>query len=196
MLPPHLTPPDQGLYAAVDVHYPATGGARAALVAAHDPRFAEITEQRLHELAEALPYEPGNFYVRELPAILAVIADLDAPPTLVIVDGYADLDPHGRPGLGAHLHASLRVPVIGIAKTAFRAATHAVEVRRGAAVRPLYVTAAGLAISDAVALVTGMAGQYRLPDALRRVDALARGRDPQPDRHRSPATAADLRNVD
>ena len=74
--------------------------------------------------------------MRELPALLAVIEDLDEPPGLVIVDGYVDLDPDGRPGLGAHLNARLGVPVIGVA------------------------------------------------NALRRVDALARGRD-NPD---SPAT--------
>ena len=33
------------------------------------------------------------------------------------IDGYVDLDPRGRPGLGAHLHARLKVPVIGVAKT-------------------------------------------------------------------------------
>jgi deoxyribonuclease V len=65
--------------------------------------------------------------------------------------------------------------VIGVAKSAYRAATHAVAVRRGTASRPLYVTAAGLDPAEAAALVARMAGPHRLPDALRRVDALARG---------------------
>lgn len=61
-----------------------------------------------------------------------------------MVDGYVDLDPGGRPGLGARLHAGLGggVPVIGVAKTAFRTATHAAQVIRGHSARPLYVTAA------------------------------------------------------
>ena len=50
---------------------------------------------------------------------------------LLIVDGYADLDPSGRPGLGAWAYAEFGVPVIGVAKTAFRVATHAVPVARG-----------------------------------------------------------------
>jgi hypothetical protein len=63
---------------------------------------------------------------------------------LLIVDGYADLDPGGRPGLGAHACAEFGVPVIGVAKTAFRPATHAVPVVRGErSARPLFVTAAG-----------------------------------------------------
>lgn len=165
-----------GFHVAVDVHYPAEGGARAALVAARDRRFTEIIDHRLRVLPEVAPYQPGNFNTRELPALLAVIEDLGEPPALVIVDGYVDLDPDGRPGLGAYLHARLGVPVIGVAKTAFRTATHAVEVRRGTAVRPLLITAAGFPAQAAADLVAGMAGPYRLPDALRRVDALARGR--------------------
>jgi len=160
---------------AVDVHYPASGGARAALVVTEDERFASIVEERTAWRPDVAPYTPGAFFTRELPAlrgVLPVPVDVD----LLIVDGYVDLDPQGRPGLGAHVHAEFAVPVIGVAKSVFRTATHAVAVRRGSATRPLYVTAIGFAVERAVALVTAMAGRYRLPDALRRVDALARNR--------------------
>ncbi|MDA0167933.1 hypothetical protein OJ998_02455 [Solirubrobacter taibaiensis] len=63
---------------------------------------------------------------------------------------------------------------MGVAKSAFRSATHAIPVLRGRSTRPLYVTAAGLEASTAAALVREMAGTYRLPDALRRVDQLTR----------------------
>jgi len=53
---------------------------------------------------------------------------------LLVVDGYADLDPGGRPGLGAHAHAEFGIPVIGVAKSRFRTATHAVPVLRGSSV--------------------------------------------------------------
>src|SRR4051794_29500186 len=159
---------------AVDVYYPDSGGGRAALVVGSLPGFAVDTEH-VAWLDEVAPYEPGSFYKRELPAIRAVLAGV-APVSLLIVDGYVDLDPQGRPGLGAHVHAALGIPVIGVAKTSFHTATHAVAVRRGGATKPLYVTAAGLAPAAAAAYVTGMTGPYRMPDALRRVDALARGR--------------------
>lgn len=125
-------------------------------------------------LARVAPYQPGLFYARELPALRTVLADLGHRLSLVIIDGYVDLDPQGRPGLGAYLHAHLNVPIIGVAKTAFRTASHAVPVRRGDALRPLYITSAGIPTERAAALVSEMAGPYRLPDALRRVDALAR----------------------
>lgn len=125
-------------------------------------------------LAAVEPYHPGEFYRRELPPLRAVIPAA-AKLGLIVVDGYVDLDPDGRPGLGAHVHAEYAVPVIGVAKTAFGTATHAARVLRGLSSRPLYVTAAGMTIADAGVLVTEMAGSFREPDALKRVDRLARG---------------------
>ena len=51
--------------------------------------------------------------------------------TLLVIDGYADLDPDGRPGLGARARDEFGVPVIGVAKSPFRTATHAISVLRG-----------------------------------------------------------------
>jgi deoxyribonuclease V len=160
---------------AIDVHYPDSGGARAALVVGDEPTFPAITLERVCWLDAALPYQPGSFFRRELPPIRAVLEGVP-PLDLLVVDGYVDLDPDGRPGLGAHVHDELGVPVIGVAKTAFRTATHAVAVLRGEATNPLYVTAIGLSKEDAAGYVSAMSGAFRLPDALRRVDALARGR--------------------
>lgn len=113
------------------------------------------------------------YYPPVMRAVLDGIGGMD----LLVVDGYVHLDPAGRPGLGAHAHAAFAVPVIGVAKTAFRSASHAIEVRRGKVRRPLYVTAIGLPADRAAALVERMAGTHRLPDALRRVDALSRRPD-------------------
>jgi deoxyribonuclease V len=100
--------------------------------------------------------------------------------TLQVIGGYADLDPDGRPGLGAR--DEFGVPVIGVAKSAFRTATHAIAVLRGTSARPLYVTAAGMPRTDAACLVRNMAGHHRIPDALRRADTLARHGSPEPPR--------------
>lgn len=162
-----------GGYVAADVHYLPSGGARAAAVVAADAAFAQLLADRTELVPTVLPYRPGEFYLRELPALHAVLDGLRGM-ALLVVDGYADLDPAGRPGLGAHAHAEFGVPVIGVAKTAFHTATHAVPVLRGASTRPLYVTAAGMARADAADLVRRMAGRHRLPDALRRADTLAR----------------------
>jgi deoxyribonuclease V len=167
-----------GGYAAVDVGYPEPGRARAALVIAQAPDFAGDLAEYVACVTGVAPYSPGEFYRRELPPLRAVLAAAGAL-RLVVVDGYVDLDPAGRPGLGAQVHDELGVPVIGVAKSLFRPATHAVPVLRGASARPLYVTAAGLPRAEAAALLLRMAGPFRLPDALRRVDALSRGAPPR-----------------
>jgi len=166
-------PPDCGPCAAVDVHYLSTGGARAAAVLAADAAFAHLLAERTAVVPQVPSYRPGEFYRRELPPLRAVLDGLSGLG-LLVVDGYADLDPDGRPGLGAHAHAEFGIAVIGVAKSRFRTATHAVPVLRGSSVRPLFVTAAGMPAADAADLVRRMAGRYRLPDALRRADALAR----------------------
>lgn len=120
----------------------------------------------------AAPYEPGAFYRRELPFLIEAVARLPSPPDLVVVDGYAWLAPD-RPGLGAHLHEALGVPVVGIAKTVFRG-SGALEVLRGGSRRPLLVTAAGLPAPEAAAGVRAMHGAHRIPTAVARADRLAR----------------------
>jgi deoxyribonuclease V len=155
------------------VHYLKAGGARAAAVLAADAGFAHVLTERTAVVPRVPLYRPGEFYLRELPPLRAVLDDL-SELGLLVVDGYADLDPGGRPGLGAHAHAEFGIPVIGVAKSRFRTATHAVPVLRGPSVRPLFVTAAGMPRADAADLVRRMAGRYRLPDALRRADTLAR----------------------
>ncbi len=169
--------PECGVCAAVDVHYPRTGGARAAAVLAADAAFTHVLAERTAVVPQVAPYTPGEFYLRELPPLRAVLGGLSGLG-LLVVDCYADLDPSGRPGLGAHRHAEFGIPVIGVAKSRFRTATHAVPVLRGSSGRPLFVTAAGMPAADAADLVRRMADRYRLPDALRRADTLARAGSP------------------
>jgi deoxyribonuclease V len=165
---------DAGLFVAVDVHYLSDAQARAAVVAASERTFSEVAWTRTAMVVPGAPYQPGEFYRRELPALRAVIPAPGAL-ALIVVDGYVDLDPAGRPGLGAHVYADYGVPVIGVAKTAFRTATHAAQVFRGQSRKPLYVTAAGIDSAEAARLVAGMAGKFRLPEALKLADRLARG---------------------
>jgi deoxyribonuclease V len=93
---------------------------------------------------------------------------------LLVVDGYADLDPDGRPGLGAQCARRVRHPRDRHSQDRI---PHRHSCRTGAAedlARPVFVTAAGMRRVDAAALVRLMAGRFRVPDALRRADQLAR----------------------
>jgi deoxyribonuclease V len=136
-----------------------------------DAAFSAVLAERTAIVTEVAPYRPGEFFVRELPPLRAVLHGVRGL-SLLIVDGYVDLDPCGRPGLGAH--AQFGVPgnrggQVGLQDSYARRAGPA-----GHSVRPLYVTAAGMPLPDAAELVRHMAGRFRLPDALRRADTLGR----------------------
>jgi deoxyribonuclease V len=169
--------------AAVDVCYRDDGTAHAACVIFTSPEHV-LGEQVLAtvevDVAQVAPYEPGAFFKRELPCILAVLAEARHMIDMVVVDGYVFLE-QDAPGLGAKLHETLEgsVAVMGVAKTSFHGG-QAVEVLRGASGTPLYVGAVGLDPQAAASLVLKMKGSHRLPDALRRADALSRGNQFQP----------------
>lgn len=128
--------------------------------------------QRL-EVDTVEPYEPGEFYKRELPLLLKALKHFE--PDLIIVDAHVWLE-RDRPGLGMHLFDALNetTPVVGVAKNPFRGSEIAQHVVRHDA-KPLYVTAAGIDTEDAARGVQKMAGEFRIPSMLKLVDHVARG---------------------
>ena len=162
--------------ACLDVDY-RDEGAVAACVAFAEWADAAPALEVVERIAAVAEYEPGAFYKRELPCLLAVLAQLPERPSLVVVDGYVWLEDESRPGLGARLFDALggTVPVVGVAKTRFASCRVAVPVVRGeSATRPLWVTAAGMDVHEAAEAVKGMHGPHRLPTLLKRVDSLCR----------------------
>ena len=159
----------------VDVDYRPTIAVAAAIVA---PTWnaPKPIETRIAHFSDVKPYRPGAFFERELPCILQVLALVQSPYEVVVIDGYVDLDDSGRPGLGGHLHASLpgHIAVVGIAKTAFHGSSFAASVLRGTSQKPLFVTARGIKSDFAAALVRQMHGSHRLPTLVKDVDTLAR----------------------
>ena len=123
-------------------------------------------------------YEPGAFYKRELPCLLAVLAQIDiGQVSCVVVDGYVTLGAEQRPGLGQHLYEALggRMPVVGVAKTRFAGvAPQVVPVLRGQSQNPLYITSVGLPVGEAARLVADMHGEYRFPTLLKLLDDLTK----------------------
>ncbi|MBI2392982.1 MAG: endonuclease V [Deltaproteobacteria bacterium] len=160
------------MIAFVDVGYADDVGVAACVVAARwtdDRPF----EERVVRVSPVSPYEPGRFFLRELPCVRAVLGEVHAPVDVLVVDGYVFLD-GDRPGLGARLHGVLQLPVVGVAKTPFRGVTSAVAVTRGQSTRPLFVSAIGIDVREAAERVREMHGAFRVPTLLRRVDRLSR----------------------
>ena len=103
------------MIACVDVHYRDTR-AVAAGIAFRGWLDESVVAEQVITVPDIQPYNPGKFFVRELPCLLAVLEKLP-PAEIVLIDGYVWLEKN-RPGLGAHLYTSLesRIPVIGCKK--------------------------------------------------------------------------------
>ncbi|WP_205854764.1 endonuclease V [Piscinibacter defluvii] len=154
-------------------------GAQSACVLADSWVSSAPSSAHVQTIDEVAPYEPGSFYKRELPCLLAVIHSLPEPPTYIVVDGYVWLPPAGLPGLGAHLYEALSgtIPVIGIAKRSFagaQACRLVAPVLRGKSARPLFVTAVGINLPQAEIHVRELAGAHRIPLLAQAADHLAR----------------------
>ena len=121
-------------------------------------------------------YQPGAFYLRELPCISRLLADVQQPLSAIVIDGYVQLGQDQHAGLGLHLWHSLneQVPVIGVAKTWFKDTPEHCQLLRGKSNTPLYVTAAGLDLTVAKAHIASMAGAHRIPALLKLVDQQCR----------------------
>jgi deoxyribonuclease V len=163
------------MLACVDVDY-RESHAIAACVLFRRWSDDHAASSRVERFEPVAAYEPGAFYRRELPCLLAVLGGVTEPLETIVVDGYVWLGREGQPGLGAHLYEALRraVPVIGVAKTAYAGDGAARAVLRGASARPLFVTAVGVDLDEAAGHVGAMHGSHRIPTLLKEVDRLCR----------------------
>jgi len=158
---------------AVDVHY-RQAFAKAVSIEFED--WADAQPARIHEvrIEEVAAYEPGQFYKRELPCILKVLACTPLERvSCIVVDGYVTLGNGAKPGLGKYLydHLNQQIPVIGVAKRSFHDNGEQVaQLLRGESKNPLFLTAAGMPLKEALAKVKFMQGGYRMPDLLRILD--------------------------
>jgi deoxyribonuclease V len=91
-------------------------------------------------------------------------------------DGFVWLGRDKKDGLGGRLYKSLneRIPVIGVAKSAFKDTPEELRLYRGRSSRPLFITSAGIDAGEAKSLIAIMYGQNRIPFILKRADQLSR----------------------
>jgi len=149
----------------------------AACVVINDWSDAASFSEYVVNVDAVRDYQPGQFYLRELPCIKAVLSEVPTPPSCIVIDGYVWLDGQDHPGLGKYLYDALNqtAPVIGVAKNPFKQSLHAHELCRGGSTRPLYITSVGIPIIQAASNIAAMDGPHRFPSILKRVDRLSRG---------------------
>ncbi|ESQ01502.1 endonuclease V [Streptomyces sp. GBA 94-10 4N24] len=182
-----------GTATGVDVAYDDARGLVAAAAVVLDAATLQVVEEATAVGPVPFPYVPGLLAFRELPAVLAALAALAAPPGLVVCDGYGVAHPR-RFGLASHLGVLTGLPAVGVAKNPFTFTHEPPGERRGdqtpltdgaeevgralrtrTAVRPVYVsTGHGVPLDRAVAHTLHLAPTYRLPETTRRADALCR----------------------
>ena len=176
----------------LDVQYYQENGKDKGHVAAgytsnyKNERFDKLFGLTIEDVEE---YEPGSFYKRELPCLMKMankIYETDIFWTIDywIIDGYVYLDDHI--GLGGHFCEDLtkeyskrggillRLPVIGVAKTAYKGSDFAEKVYRGSSNSPLFITAECESNIIAASMIKSMHGQNRIPTLLKEVDRAAR----------------------
>jgi deoxyribonuclease V len=170
-----LTDSSASRFCCVDVDYRADCVVAACVGFAHWTDAAPSFEVVAPSRTAAAPYEPGQFYRREMPYLLDVLQRLPALPRVIVVDGFVWLG-EGVPGLGARLYEALhhRAGIVGIAKRPYQETHIGVPVLRGESRLPLFVSAAGIGLDDAAGGVAAMHGRYRVPTLIKRVDRLAR----------------------
>ncbi len=153
---------------------------KAKTVAIQFEKWQDTEETNVYEetLSGISEYVSGEFYKRELPCIVSLLAQINLTQCeAIVIDGFVILNDERKLGLGGYLYEKLnpRIPIIGVAKNNFaKINTEKKAVLRGESKKPLYITTMGIDLDFAAQKIKEMAGEYRIPDILKKVDSLGR----------------------
>ncbi|WP_428242018.1 endonuclease V [Gynuella sp.] len=159
---------------AIDVQY-LNESAYVAGISFNSWEDEDVQKEYTSFVRKVEPYEPGSFYKRELPCILALVEEFSLKPSVIVIDGYVYLDGKDKPGLGKRLYDALvgKAEVIGVAKKSYAGLESGHEIFRGESKKPLYITTTG-DLELAKASINNMYGKNRIPVLLKRADQLCR----------------------
>lgn len=178
--------------AGVDVGFENHGRTTRAATAVLDPTTLALSESAVARRPTDFPYVPGMLSFREIPAILAALTALTAPPDLLICDGHGIAHPR-RLGIAAHLGLVTDIPSIGVGKSRLcgthqpvPAARHAhtdltdgaetigTVLRSRERVQPIFVSPGHrVGLNTALVWVQRCLTRFRLPETTRAADHLA-----------------------
>lgn len=179
--------------AGLDVAYAENGDHLAAAVTVLDARTLTVVDAAVVTGRPAFDYIPGLFAFRELPALLAALDRLSAPPDLLVCDGHGLAHPR-RFGLACHLGVITGLPAIGVGKTPLIGTwdppgeqrgdssplrdgpeTVGRVVRTRSHVKPVFVSVGHrMSLDNACAQVLALTPCYRLPETTRQADRMCR----------------------
>jgi len=166
---------------------------RAAVAVLAYPSLAPL-EYAIAREPTRFPYVPGLLSFREVPAVLAALAQLSAMPDLLLCDGQGIAHPR-RLGIASHLGILLDLPAIGVAKSRLvgehaepgeekgawqplidKGETVGCVLRSRTGVKPLYISPGHrVSLDSARHWVMACLTRYRLPETTRWAHRLASG---------------------
>ncbi|MGP1387657.1 MAG: deoxyribonuclease V [Thainema sp.] len=164
---------------------------RAAVVVLSYPDL-ELVEHAIAHVPTTFPYIPGFLSFREVPAVVAALAQLKTEPDLILCDGQGIAHPR-RLGIASHLGLLVDVPTIGVAKSRLIGRHPDVPLEKGNWVplkdkeetigavlrsrtntKPLYISVGHrISLPTALDYVMACTPKYRLPETTRQADKLA-----------------------
>jgi deoxyribonuclease V len=182
--------------AGLDVGFEDNGATTRAAAVLLDATTLQPVAQEIARIPTVMPYIPGLLSFRELPALLAALAQLPRTPDLVFVDGHGISHPR-RLGVASHLGVVTDLPTIGVAKSKLvgrfeepgaEAGAHTPlldddellgwVLRSKVRCKPLFVAGGHRVSADtALAWAQRTLRGYRLPEPTRLADRLASRRD-------------------
>lgn len=156
------------------------------------PALAHREDVRIAE-AVAVPYVPGFLSFREGPAVIRAIEKLSAPPEMILLDGQGIAHPRGL-GIASHIGVLLDIPTIGCAKSRlvgtytepaleagawsplfYRGKIVGAVLRTRERVKPVFVSPGHkVDLAGALRIALSCVRKYRIPEPLRRADALSK----------------------
>jgi deoxyribonuclease V len=185
--------PGTGHVTGLDVAYDDERDLVVAAAVVLDARTLDVVEEATAVGRVSFPYVPGLLAFREIPALLAALASLEADPGLLVCDGYGLAHPR-RFGLASHLGVLTGRPSIGVAKNPFTFTYDQPGPARGdvgplmagdeevgralrtqAGVKPVFVSVGHrVSLDNACAHTLLLAPRYRIPETTRHADSLCR----------------------
>lgn len=178
--------------AGIDVGFEHDNTVTRAAVALLSFPALELIEYAIARRPTAFPYVPGLLSFREIPAVLAALAQLQGSPDLLLCDGQGIAHPR-RFGIAAHLGVLCDMPAIGVAKSRLIGSYGNLPNQRGAwvplrdgaeiigavlrtrrGVKPLFIsTGHRISLPTAVYYTLACTTRYRLPETTRQAHHLA-----------------------
>lgn len=179
--------------AGIDVGYDIEQNISKAALVLMDAENMSVLASIVATDTTPFPYIPGLLSFREAPVILKALAQAQANPDLLLVDGHGIAHPRGL-GIAAHIGVLTGIPAIGVAKSVLCGKYEEPDTAKGSQapliykdlkigtvyrsrerVKPVFISPGHrIGHESAVRITAKYVTKYRLPEPARLADKLSK----------------------